>query len=127
MGETNPITPTKEVINPIAITPEGTTGVAAVESDDIGTDAYDIKNAELAAYIMYSPRSTAIKLPKLRTKAWPYKGLCPNPISISKARQILATAYATVPCEVAGAGVHGHTWIVETDMVWKLRNGLRQL
>ena len=71
-----------------------------------------------AAYMMFSPR-TATELPTLRTEEWDYKGLKPNPISISKARKLLSAAYAAVPCELTEAGVHGYAWIIETKELSK--------
>ena len=74
----------------------------------------------LATYMMFSPRGTT-ELPTLRTDTWPYEGHKPNPINISKARKLLAAAYAAIPCEITAAGVHGHAWIIETDAEWKKR------
>jgi hypothetical protein len=78
---------------------------------------------ELAAYMMFGSRASS-ELPDLRTEAWPYTGKRPNPISISKARKILAAAYATVPCEISEAGIHGHAWMIETDTAWRQRSGV---
>lgn len=77
------------------------------------------------AYMMYSPPSS-IELPKLRIQTWTCTGR-PSPVSISKARQILATAYSKVPCELDGTGLHGYAWMVETEDEWKRRKGVEPI
>ena len=79
-------------------------------------------NKSPVAYAMYSPRAAA-ELPTIRTEKWPYDGHSPNPISIAKARKLLAVAYARVPCELDGADVHRHAWIIETKATWDRRRG----
>lgn len=69
---------------------------------------------------MFGPRGST-ELPPLRTDTWPYEGQKPNPINISKARKLLTAAYAAIPYELTEAGVHGHAWIIETDVEWKKR------
>ena len=125
MGNTSTVTPMKAGSNPIAVTPELHPPQAQViherDSKEIASQVaaevtvpqdtrtkHDLKDAELAAYMMYSQRSAPVELPELQTEAWPHEGQRPNPISISKARQLLAAAYSAVPCEMPGAGVHGH-------------------
>ena len=95
--------------------PEDTTLHTADNKDDRG-------QADALALMMFSPRGTS-ELPELRTEAWPHEGQKPNPISISKARKLLAAAYASVPCEIEAAGVHGHAWIIETQDQWVSRSG----
>ena len=87
------------------------------------TDTYAEDTVTATEYIMFSPRSAA-ELPSLRTEKWPYSGRTPNPISISKARKLLAAAYAAVPCEIEGTGVHGYAWMVESTTDWQLRRGV---
>ena len=80
------------------------------------------KTTELAALMMFST-PTGVELPTLRTETWPYAGKKPNPISIGTAVKLLAAAYSEIPCETAGAGVHGYAWIVEDDAIWLTRDG----
>jgi len=78
----------------------------------------------LALLMMFSPRA-APQLPTLTTKEWPYKkNQRPNPVSIGKAKRLLATAYSDINCELIEAGVHGYAWIIEDDNAWLKRDGV---
>ena len=81
-------------------------------------------DATTAYMMMFNPRGTT-ELPTLRTAEWLYDGQRPSPISINKARKLLAAAYAAVPCEMEEAGVHGHAWIIEEDKEWIARGGTK--
>ena len=63
-------------------------------------------------------------LPTLRKEAWTHKGKKPNPISISEAREMLAVACATIPCELPGTDIHSCAWMVQTEAEWKAREGI---
>jgi hypothetical protein len=75
---------------------------------------------ETTAYVMFPTRAVT-ELPELSTEAWPHADTKPNPISISKARKLLAAAYAAIPCELEGTGIHGYAWMIETDEQWEAR------
>ena len=92
---------------------DGATGNSE-DSEPIG------KEEEL--FIMYSPRTT-VELPTIKTGRWPYGNQNPSPITIHKARKLLAAAYAIIPCEINGTGVNGHAWIIESEDVWGARKG----
>ena len=91
----------------------------------ITTDTPDTTNHNeaLELYMMFNTCAPT-ELPQLRTEPWPYSGKKPNPISISKARRLLATAYAAVPCELAGTGDHGYAWMIESKEEWCKRQGV---
>lgn len=80
------------------------------------------EDESLALLMMFNSRA-ATELPQLHTDTWPYNGKKPNPISVSKARRLLATAYAAVPCEITGTGEHGYAWMIETETEWNRREG----
>ena len=142
MAEDVQTTPTKERTRIPSVTPEGTGGertrdaplsvrieretssssLSEASEDPSSSRNKEEANAAALALMMFSPRA-ATELPALRTADWPYEGQKPNPISISKARKLLAAAYAAVPCELKGAGVHGHAWIIETKEQWTTRSG----
>ena len=48
----------------------------------------------------------------------------PNPISIIKARGLLAKGYNAVPCELAGTAGHRFAWMVEKSEVWLAPKGV---
>ena len=48
----------------------------------------------------------------------------PDPIKIKKARKLLAGGFGKTPCEVLGAGVHGHAWMVEQEQQWNKQKGV---
>ena len=76
------------------------------------------------AVIMFNSKAT-MDLPKLNTEVWPYNtNDKPTPISIHRARKYLAAAYAAVPSELTGTGLHGYAWMVETPTEWKTRDGV---
>ena len=85
-------------------------------------DPYQEEDESLALMMMYGNGMSA-ELPTVRTEGWPYTGQKPNPISINKARLLLAAAYESIPCDIAGAGRHGFSWIAETDETWLKRDG----
>ena len=75
-------------------------------------------------YVMFSPPPPPRTLEPLETETWPFpKNTSPNPISINRAREILAAAYAEIDCELPGADVHGHAWMVENKAEWNARSG----
>ena len=80
-------------------------------------------DGEYQALMMFGAR-TATELPTLHTEAWAYNGQKPNPISINKAKRLLAAAYSAVPCELDGTGIHGYAWMIESDTVWSKRSGV---
>ena len=74
-------------------------------------------------YVMFSP-PTPRALEPLNTEEWPYpKDASPNPIAINRAREILAAAMAEEDCELPGADIHGHAWVVENEPEWTARAG----
>ena len=82
------------------------------------------ENDALEALMMYGVGSTPSTLPTLQTEAWPYEGQIPNPISIHKARRLLAAGYAAIPCEINGTDIHGYAWMIETPEEWAQRAGV---
>ena len=74
-------------------------------------------------YVMVTPPAPRT-LESLETEAWPYSSSAsPNPVSINRAREILAASLADVDCELPGADIHGHAWMVERDEDWDKRTG----
>ena len=75
--------------------------------------------------IMFSPRPPrAVETIELVTEDWPHgTNERPNPISINRARELLALAYATIDCEIPGADDHGHAWMIEEAAEWLARSG----
>ena len=60
-----------------------------------------------------------------KTSKWPYSSKeDPNPVSIAKARKLLADGYVEVPCKIEGTNGHGHAWMIEGPEVWLLRDGV---
>ena len=136
-------TPGSDPIRPAAITPDTETdgnstetpplisdAIASIERYEftpykidepiVGRDQDQAEDKAVLAYMMFNARATTV-LPQLHTEAWPYGNRKPNPISMSKARRLLAAAYATVPCEIAGTGEHGYAWMIETEKEWQSR------
>ena len=104
------------------ITIRGDTATTKV-IEDFTADLDKYKHQEeLALVTMLSARAPRDK-PVLQPGAWKYNGKPPNPISIRKARRLLATAYAKIPCEHTEAGIHGYAWIAETPQQWAKRKG----
>ena len=73
-------------------------------------------------WVMFSPPAPRALEP-LETEEWPYdKDTSPNPISINRAYEILAASMSEVDCELPGAGIHGHAWMVEKASEWRARD-----
>ena len=144
MDNTNFITPIRETANHPTVTPPTTDNNAPPAplrihrspprervADNNGSvlqsgganEETTKEETALVAYMMYNTGHSMAELPELKVEAWPHGDQRPNPISISMARKLLAAAYAAIPCEVPGAGVHGHAWIIETDNDWLERDG----
>jgi hypothetical protein len=82
---------------------------------------------ELAAYMMLTARGTT-ELPTLTTEGWPYSNdQLPNPISICKARELLAIGYEAIDCDIDGSGIHGHAWIIEKEEEWLKRDDVERI
>ena len=141
------VSPTKDQVTrepPLAavITPTGATAVprddtpppirdaiTAIESfvfspdESPDTKKTQSSNEDLQALMMFSPRA-AIELPTLCTETWTYCNQKPNPISINKAKKLLAAGYSNIPCELDGTGIHGYAWMIEPQEVWSKRSGV---
>ena len=90
--------------------------------DDFTKDLDNYKRQEeLALTAMMSLGRTTAEMPTIKPGKWKYTGKLPNPISIRKARRLLAAAYAKVPCSLKEAGLHGYAWIVEEPEQWNKR------
>ena len=81
---------------------------------------------EALAFIMFgqSHQTNTMVLPTITTEEWTHSGEKPTPMNTSKARKLLAKAFADVPCGIAGAGMHGHAWMIEHKDVWAQRKGV---
>ena len=116
------ITPTVDPTSEGTTTPEPIRDAITSIEEFVFEPPYTTDTPPATGYIMFHSRA-ATELPQLRTEEWPYKDEKPNPISISKARKLLAAAYAAIPCEQEGTGVHGYAWMIETDTQWATRSG----
>ena len=93
-----------------------------LEAEDVTPTTGAITN-----YMMYSMQqgNGGVELPTLKTGPWKYKpGDVPNPLSIARARRLLALGYAKIPCEIPGTGIHGYAWMIEKPGTWEKRNGV---
>ena len=93
----------------------GATKKASASADDV---------AAIATLMMLNQQPDR-ELPELKTGQWPHQGVeTPDPITIEKARKLLAAGYAKIPCEVPGSGTHGYAWMVERGQRWNKRTGV---
>ena len=76
-----------------------------------------IKQQVTAMYMPMPEASTQVR-PPLKTEAWKYSGQAPTPVTIGKARKLLADGYAAIDCDARGANVHGHAWMIEAPETW---------
>ena len=91
-------------------------------TEDLATYKHQEELA-LTAMVSLGTRTTATEMPTIKPGKWKFAGKTPNPISIRRARRMLAAAYAKIPCTQQGAGVHGYAWIAEAPEDWKKRKG----
>ena len=97
--------------------------------DDFTADLVAYNHQEelsLIAMMSLGTRATA-EMPTIKTGKWNFTDKAPNPISIRRARRMLATAYAKVPSTQKGAGMHGHAYIAEHQEEWLKREGTSTL
>ena len=88
---------------------------------DDGTKA---SNELLGAMMMYGKGFGSASFPELKVDDWTNSGKEPTPMSINKAKRLLSRAYARIPCEVDGTGVHGYAWMIDDNTKWLARSGV---
>ena len=104
-----------------------------IDSDDKGDSETgppkddDKVPAPLKKSLIMFAAPMAATLPALQPEPWPYGGEKPNPITIGKARKLLADAYARINCTATEAGEHGYAWMVETKEKWTKRSGVKEM
>ena len=62
-------------------------------------------------------------MPTLQTEEWKFAGKTPNPMSIRRARQLLAAGCLKMPCKEAGTGAHRCAWVAKKPEQWAARKG----
>ena len=102
---------------------DSTGGASTTVILDFDTDLENHRQQEELASAMMLSAGTTTAMPSIKPGKWKCDGKPPNPISIRKARRLLAAACAEVPCSSKGAGIHGHAWMVEKPDNWDERNG----
>ncbi len=102
--------------------------ITTIESFEFDPYKDERNQSQLNAALMMlgSNNTTSVVAPTLRTEPWPHKGEKPNPINLNTARRLLAAGYASIPCEIDGADIHGYAWMVETPTEWKARGGVKE-
>ena len=118
--------PTAVQITPDTATPRITEAIEHIESYKFAPPNTAQETETTAAIMMTETRENGSR-PRLHTDKWAYNGKRPNPISISKARKMLATAYAAIPCELDGTDIHGYAWMIETATEWKRRGEVEEI
>ena len=98
-------------------TREAIAEISSFQFNQIDLDSDD-DGEGIIAMMMFNNRQSmgGGEPPPLRTGKWAHHG--------AKACKMLAAAYAAVPCETEGTGIHGYAWLVETKLEWGRREGV---
>lgn len=129
VGRPNDDEATLEVIDNAINSIRGFVYSSPTEEEEARAAKHKEEEEALLLLAMYNKNAkTSNNLQPLVTGDWPHGSgrnkAKPSPITISKARKLLAAAYANVTCGLDEAGVHGYAWMIEEEDKWLNRSGI---